>query len=710
MRKLKDNLLIYFEFSIFGGAEQYIVYLIEALYSKYNVFIACSGSESYADFFENNYLIEKAFFNPISFKPINKDYSNIHGIDELNAWIDSVFDIVSPKIIIANNGGYPWNISCLFVLMRAFTKEIPNRILILHSTPDDVHYVNGINIDDMVSKTVSAIIFGCHKLMECYKSRKFLDHSLFKVCNYGVPDMDTCSVSNKASRKNIKVGFLGSMRNLRKGQMQILKAAQITKHDEIEYLFAGNGEKLHELELFKNENKLDNVRFLGHLNGTEKSRFFSDIDIFILASEQEGLSLALLEALSSGCAIIATDVGGISEAVYDGINGCLLDESSSVNIAYQIRKLAHKPSLLDTFRKNSRQIYKTCFDYQLFKRRLNSLVDGLRTNKTHDESFTIPFASMTDTLNISHDNVENFIKSDGFPILVGNVLEIELSSRCQFSCRICPRDSIGSSRGFGIMDMSTFLSILENFIDEHIGCIYLCGMGEPTMHPDWVAMCHELKIECNCKLILCTNGKKLPSIKQIELSGIDRLEMSLHQFDSYDEPSIECFNHATSVIENLSKLKKEIFQNNLAVEISVGIVKHKLSENYIEKLTSYASQSGLEIVAWNLWNRANNISVENLRQHHDFSYNLNPCMCVEYGESVFIDWRGNILSCCCDAKNKNIEGNVFSDDIDSIRLKKAYRLSLNQPLFLTCKNCDSPKTNKIFKQTNYFNRYLEVMK
>jgi glycosyltransferase involved in cell wall biosynthesis len=47
-------------------------------------------------------------------------------------------------------------------------------------------------------------------------------------------------------------------------------------------------------------------------------------DVFVLASDIEGLPLVVLEAMSQGVPVVATDVGGMPEAVIDGETGLLI--------------------------------------------------------------------------------------------------------------------------------------------------------------------------------------------------------------------------------------------------------------------------------------------------------------------------------------------------------------------------------------------------
>jgi len=60
------------------------------------------------------------------------------------------------------------------------------------------------------------------------------------------------------------------------------------------------------------------------LNTTQTQRFLSIIDVFIFYSLEEGLGLSLLEALASGKSCVASNVGGVSSIIEDGVTGILV--------------------------------------------------------------------------------------------------------------------------------------------------------------------------------------------------------------------------------------------------------------------------------------------------------------------------------------------------------------------------------------------------
>jgi glycosyltransferase involved in cell wall biosynthesis len=67
-------------------------------------------------------------------------------------------------------------------------------------------------------------------------------------------------------------------------------------------------------------------------------------DIFVMPSHSEGLSNAIMEAMSSGCACIATDVGGNSFLLQNGVSGLLFPVQDRAALQGHIRRLLDDPS------------------------------------------------------------------------------------------------------------------------------------------------------------------------------------------------------------------------------------------------------------------------------------------------------------------------------------------------------------------------------
>lgn len=75
----------------------------------------------------------------------------------------------------------------------------------------------------------------------------------------------------------------------------------------------------------------DNLIFMGNISGA--ASYIPFADLFVLPSDYEGLPMVIIEALSNGIPVVASDVGGISELL-DGYNGYALKNDAGVMASY----------------------------------------------------------------------------------------------------------------------------------------------------------------------------------------------------------------------------------------------------------------------------------------------------------------------------------------------------------------------------------------
>ena len=96
------------------------------------------------------------------------------------------------------------------------------------------------------------------------------------------------------------------------------------------------------------------VEFAGALSNKEVLKFYQQnhIDLFINVSSSEGVPVSIMEALSFGIPVIATNVGGTSEIVDNQVGELLLANISADEIAKTIQQLASQD--LAELRKNAR--------------------------------------------------------------------------------------------------------------------------------------------------------------------------------------------------------------------------------------------------------------------------------------------------------------------------------------------------------------------
>lgn len=110
-----------------------------------------------------------------------------------------------------------------------------------------------------------------------------------------------------------------------KGQIFLLEAIRelINQGYKFNLLLIGEGEERSNLEKYISENDLSKrVKLTG--NREDIANIINELDFFVLPSVYEGLPVSILEIMSQGKIIIATDVGGNKEVISDGQNGYLI--------------------------------------------------------------------------------------------------------------------------------------------------------------------------------------------------------------------------------------------------------------------------------------------------------------------------------------------------------------------------------------------------
>jgi phosphatidyl-myo-inositol dimannoside synthase len=84
----------------------------------------------------------------------------------------------------------------------------------------------------------------------------------------------------------------------------------------------------------------DRVRFLGYVPREEIARHYAAAHVFVLPSYNEGMSVALLEAMAAGLPVVVTRTGGTKELVDPGVNGLIFDWADGDILTHQLRCLA----------------------------------------------------------------------------------------------------------------------------------------------------------------------------------------------------------------------------------------------------------------------------------------------------------------------------------------------------------------------------------
>jgi len=170
-----------------------------------------------------------------------------------------------------------------------------------------------------------------------------------KFIEFGFPEDKIEFVPNFVDAKfNIQFNmgkdyFLYSGKLLKiKGIFTLLKA--VKGIDKAMLYIAGDGELREEVKNYIRENKLDNVKLLGHLSRDELFKILADALFIVLPSEcYENAPLAVLEAFALGKPVIGAKIGGIPEMIIDGETGFLFEPNNYEDLRKKLEFLINNP-------------------------------------------------------------------------------------------------------------------------------------------------------------------------------------------------------------------------------------------------------------------------------------------------------------------------------------------------------------------------------
>jgi phosphatidyl-myo-inositol dimannoside synthase len=155
-------------------------------------------------------------------------------------------------------------------------------------------------------------------------------------------------------RKKVVVLTVGRL-HPRKGQhltLQALNSLAPRFRKKIEYWIVGSGNRPRYEQMLRDlaANAGFPVRFFGDLPDAELDEVYDRADIFAMNSVEhgtsiEGFGLVYLEASAHGIPVVGHDIGGVSEAVDDGVTGLLVPPGHPAQLAAAFEKLVSDPGL-----------------------------------------------------------------------------------------------------------------------------------------------------------------------------------------------------------------------------------------------------------------------------------------------------------------------------------------------------------------------------
>ncbi|MDD5083591.1 MAG: glycosyltransferase [Candidatus Moranbacteria bacterium] len=118
-----------------------------------------------------------------------------------------------------------------------------------------------------------------------------------------------------------------------------------------------------------------NIKYLGYQE--DISRFLSTADVFVLPSKMEGFPLSNIEAMAMGVCVVASNVGGVGDAVSEGVTGFLVPPNNSDEIAKKLELIIKNPEMRKEVSSNARKLVEEKFSVGMLAENYKKLYNDI---------------------------------------------------------------------------------------------------------------------------------------------------------------------------------------------------------------------------------------------------------------------------------------------------------------------------------------------
>ncbi len=124
----------------------------------------------------------------------------------------------------------------------------------------------------------------------------------------------------------------------------------------------------------------ERVHFLGYQQ--DPAAVLARAQIFVLSSRSEGFPRSVLEAMRAGLPVVATEVGGVPEAVTHGVNGLLVPRREPGALAGAIAELIADGERRRRLGAEGRRFYESRFRFERLADETAALYSAVRARRT----------------------------------------------------------------------------------------------------------------------------------------------------------------------------------------------------------------------------------------------------------------------------------------------------------------------------------------
>ncbi|HXT63352.1 MAG TPA: glycosyltransferase [Pyrinomonadaceae bacterium] len=278
----------------------------------------------------------------------------------------------------------------VFGMAGAFLARVPARVTSKGET-EGFRTPMQKRVERMAFRLAHRVIANC-KMVENQLIREGLAPKRI-IQHYNGLDLDRLKVRDGIRREEARAVFglpsnrrfvtiVANLHNPVKAHPMFLRAATLVRRavPDAAFIIAGEGELQPMLREFAAELGIaDDVFFIGRCDRVAELLFASDIGV--LSSRAEGFANAILEYMAAGLPVVATDVGGLREAVAEGETGFLVESGDHATMADRIIHLLNDSERARSMGARSKAVAEERFASEHHLRNTLELYDELLSTK-----------------------------------------------------------------------------------------------------------------------------------------------------------------------------------------------------------------------------------------------------------------------------------------------------------------------------------------
>jgi glycosyltransferase involved in cell wall biosynthesis len=341
----KTGILYIVPWLICGGSESFLYELISNLDStKYQPIIVTTLKD------QNIWQAKFQQFTPLIFH-----FPNLFTEIDFPNFISKLIEFYNIKIIHTSNSQMAYDflgqikkLRPAVMIIDTIHNDAPEAYLPISALND-----SGIDIHVVVNSLIKDVLIKHYKIPQTKVELIYngIDTTKFNPDLYNRTE---CLKLFSLPQNKIIVGYVGRF-SQEKNPLGFLKILKYFENNPgILFVMAGNGNLFKKVQAKAKFSGLkDKIIFTGQVELMPE--FLKCLDIIVNTSEIEGFSISILEAMSIGVPVIASNVGGTKELISQGINGYLIDDLHYKEFANKITAILDSVQVKYQISQNNRQ-------------------------------------------------------------------------------------------------------------------------------------------------------------------------------------------------------------------------------------------------------------------------------------------------------------------------------------------------------------------